>query len=213
MTVGLVVAGTDPADIRGILHSAPAFTVIPDDVDLPSIEKDLQGDHVSAPSDDVAGLERVVADAKAKGHDMYFVVLEQSQPNFTYYRDIATALQKQTGGTVVVFGPDTVGTASNDFSRVQLEQAQDNLTVSQPTLAAQQMLDRMTVQTQTPWTVVTLVLIAVVALGAVAARFVQLRRRAESPAVATPGGAATPDAAPTAAADPDPGRRNTPPSA
>ncbi len=139
---------------------------------------------MSAPADDVAGLERVVAEAKAKGHDMNFVVLEQAQPNFTYYRDIATALQKQTGGTVVVFGPDTVGTASDDFSRVQLEQAQDNLTVSQPTTGAQQMLDRMTVQTQMPWTVVTLVLIAVVALGAVAARLLQVRRRAM--AAATP---------------------------
>lgn len=177
MTVGMQIAGTDPADVRGILHSAPAFTVIPEDVDLGSIAKDLAGDHVSAPSGDVAGLERVVAEAKAKGHDMNFVVLEQAQPNFTYYRDIATALQKQTGGTVVVFGPDTVGTASDDFSRVQLEQAQDNLTVSQPATGAQQMLDRMTEQTQIPWTVVTLVLVAVVAVGAVVARVLQVRRR------------------------------------
>ena len=210
MTVGMQIAGTDPTDIRGILHSAPAFTVIPDDVDLGSIEKDLAGDHVSAPADDVAGLERVVAQAKAEGHDMNFVVLEQAQPNFTYYRDIATALQKQTGGTVVVFGPDTVGTASDDFSRVQLEQAQDNLTVSQPATGAQQMLDRMTAQTQVPWTVVTLVLVAVVALGAVAARMLQVRRRATAPAAPAGDTAA---AAPTAPSSTDDERGDTPPAA
>lgn len=207
MTVGMQISGTDPADVRGILHSAPAFTVIPEDVDLQAIGKDLAGDHVSAPADDVAGLERVVAEAKAKGHDMNFVVLEQAQPNFTYYRDIATALQKQTGGTVVVFGPDTVGTASDDFSRVQLEQAQDNLTVSQPATGAQQMLDRMTDQTQIPWTVVTLVLVAVVALGAVVARVLQVRRRpATAPAAASDASRAASSGTPTE-------DRDTPPTA
>jgi hypothetical protein len=207
MTVGMQIAGTDPADVRGILHLAPAFTVIPEDVDLQAIGKDLAGDHVSAPADDVAGLERVVAEAKAKGHDMNFVVLEQAQPNFTYYRDIATALQKETGGTVVVFGPDTIGTASDDFSRVQLEQAQDNLTVSQPATGAQQMLDRMTEQTQIPWTLVTLVLIAVVALGAVVARMLQVRRRA----AVTP--AAVSDPSRTASSGTPTEDRDTPPRA
>lgn len=207
MTVGMQIAGTDPADVRGILHLAPAFTVIPEDVDLQAIGKDLAGDHVSAPADDVAGLERVVAEAKAKGHDINFVVLEQAQPNFTYYRDIATALQKETGGTVVVFGPDTIGTASDDFSRVQLEQAQDNLTVSQPATGAQQMLDRMTEQTQIPWTLVTLVLIAVVALGAVVARMLQVRRRA----AVTP--AAVSDPSRTASSGTPTEDRDTPPRA
>ncbi|MEH3156044.1 MAG: hypothetical protein PGN29_12085 [Gordonia paraffinivorans] len=208
MTVGMQIAGTDPADIRGILHSAPTFTVIPEDVDLGSIAKDLAGDHVSAPEGEVAGLERVVAEAKAKGHDMNFVVLEQAQPNFTYYRDIAAALQKETGGTVVVFGPDTVGTASDDFSRVQLEQAQDNLTVSQPATGAQQILDRMTEQTQIPWTVVTLVLVAAVALGAVVARVLQVRRRGTAPA-AVPAGDAPSDPSTTASDE----QRDTPPTA
>ncbi|MGZ8179689.1 Rv1476 family membrane protein [Williamsia sp. SKLECPSW1] len=186
MLAGPQVAGTHPADVRAILYSAPSLTVIPDDVDLTAIESDLAADHVSAPADDVVGLEKVVAEAKAKGHDMYFVVLQDRQPVFTYYRDIATAIQKETGGTVIVFGPDTIGSASDDFSRVQLEQAQDNLTVSQPAQGAQQILDRMTVQTQIPWTVVTLVLVAVVAIAAVVARILQVRgRRATSPATAS----------------------------
>ena len=59
---------------------------------------------------------------------------------------------------------------------MQLEQATDNLTISNPPVAAEQMVDRMTEQTQVPWTVVTVVLIAVVAVGAVVARKLQLRK-------------------------------------
>ena len=154
----------------------PAMSIIPADVDLKAIEADLAGDHVAAPADITPRLTSVVSQAKDKGHDMYFVVLSESQPKFTYFRDIATALQDETGGTVVVFGPGTVGSASDDFSRVQLEQAQDNLSTSNPPVAAQQLLDRMTDQTQVPWTVVTLLLIVVVTIGAVAARVLGRRR-------------------------------------
>lgn len=182
MTVGMMIAGSDPADVRSILVATPSFTVIPDNVDLAAIGSDLADDHVAAPADEVTGLEKVVTAARDKGHEMSFVVLADQQPNFTYYRDIATALQKEVGGTVIVFGPDTIGTASDDFSRVQLEQAQDNLDVANPAVGARQMLDRMTEQTQIPWTAVTVVLVALVALGAVAARFLQLRRRTAPPA-------------------------------
>ncbi|GGF42049.1 Rv1476 family membrane protein [Williamsia phyllosphaerae] len=155
---------------------SPAMSIIPANVDLTAIEADLADDHVAAPADIAPRLTSVVSQARDKGHDMYFVVLSESQPKFTYFRDIATALQEETGGTVVVFGPGTVGSASDDFSRVQLEQAQDNLSTSNPPVAAQQLLDRMTDQTQVPWTVVTIALIVVVALGAVAARILGRRR-------------------------------------
>ncbi|MBT0568063.1 DUF6676 family protein [Williamsia sp. CHRR-6] len=152
-------------------------TIIPADISLSDIERDLADDRVSAPAADVPGLVAVSKKAQAKGHDMYFVVLEQDQDKFTYLRDIATALQHKTGGTVIVFSPSTLGTASDDFSRVQLEQAQDRVANHNPTLSANQMLDRMTEQTQVPWTVVTLGLILVVVLGAVGARLRGTRRR------------------------------------
>lgn len=165
------------AQNAGTWSQSPAATIIPADVDITAIEAGLADDHVDAPADMTAPLVAVVDKAKAQGHDMYFVVLSESQPKFTYFRDIATEIQKETGGTVVVFGPGTVGSASDDFSRVQLEQAQDNLATSKPTLAAAQILDRVTDQTQVPWTVVTIALIAVVAVGAVVARFLGTRRR------------------------------------
>ncbi|MGJ0121253.1 Rv1476 family membrane protein [Williamsia sp. MIQD14] len=166
---------TSPAHTVTGLH-----TIVPDDVDLGAIERGLADDHVDAPAEVTPGLADVVAKAKGEGHDMYFVVLTETQPKFTYYRDIATALQEKTGGTVVVFGPNTLGTASDDFSRVQLEQAQDNLSVANPTAAADTLLDRMTDQTQVPWTVVTVLLVVAVAIGAVAARVIGRRRSAGS---------------------------------
>ncbi len=158
---------------------SPVMSIIPAGLDLKAIEADLADDHVSAPADITPRLTSVVTRAESKGHDMYFVVLPQTQPKFTYFRDIATVLQDETGGTVVVFGPRTVGAASDDFSRVQLEQAQDNLSTSNPPVAAQQLLDRMTDQTQVPWTVVTIVLVVLVTLGAVAARVLGRRRGSE----------------------------------
>jgi len=182
---------------------SPAMSIIPADVDLKAIEVDLADDHVSAPADLTPRLASVVSQARDEGHDMYFVVLSESQPKFTYFRDIATALQDETGGTVVVFGPGTVGSASDDFSRVQLEQAQDNLSTSNPPVAAQQLLDRMTDQTQVPWTVVTIALIVVVALGAVAARVLGHRRAdATTPAVSAQTASSAPAAGDTGSRSP-----------
>ncbi len=190
---------TSPAHEGPLQTVTGLHAIVPDDVDLGAIERGLADDHVDAPAEDTAGLRQVVTKAQSEGHDMYFVVLTEAQPRFTYYRDIATALQEKTGGTVIVFGPNTIGSASDDFSRVQLEQAQDNLNVSNPTVGANQILDRMTDQTQVPWTVVTVLLVVVVAIGAVAARILGRRRSTRSqtspaPAASTPGDSAEPKA-------------------
>jgi hypothetical protein len=162
----------------------PNVTIIPPDVDLPQLQAGLADDGVVAPPEMTPQILQVVSEARDKGYDIHFVVTDKVYPRITYYRDIATELQEETGGTVIVLGGNYVGSASDEFSRVELEQATDNLTISNPPVAAQQMLDRMTEQTQVPWTVVTMVLIAVVAVGAVIARKVQLRK--ETPAEATP---------------------------
>ena len=154
----------------------PSLTIIPPDVNLPELQAGLADDGVVAPPEMTPRILQVVAEAKDKGYDVHFVVTDKVYPRITYYRDIATELQQDTGGTVIVLGGNYVGSASDEFSRVQLEQATDNLTISNPPVAAEQMLDRMTEQTQVPWTVVTLVLIAVVAVGAVVARKLQLRK-------------------------------------
>lgn len=160
----------------------PGPAIVPDNVDMKSILADLRADHVSAPADDVPGLRKVVAGAEAGGHQVSFVVLPTAQPKFTYYRDIATALQSEVGGTVIVMGPDSVGSASPDFSRVQQEQATENLTLTNPPAAAQKMWDQMSGPSLN-WTVITLVLIVIVVIGAVAARLRTVRKRDAAPAM------------------------------
>lgn len=152
-------------------------TMAPGGIDLTVIADELRANHVfSQDRTQVDALRQVVAGAQAKGHEISIVVLSQQMPKFTMYRDIATELQSQVGGTVLVFGPNSVGSASPEFSRVDLENATDNLTLSNPPQAAAQMVDDI----MTPglnWTVITIVLIVVVAIGAVLGRLRALRAR------------------------------------
>ncbi|MFW0785652.1 DUF6676 family protein [Gordonia sp. CPCC 206044] len=160
----------------------PAEAVIATNVDMKSLLADVRDDGVAAPADQVAGLREVVAHAKADGYDVSFVVFGDPV-KFTYYRDIATELQSQVGGTVIVLGPNSVGSASPYFSRVQQEEATQDLTLTNPPAAAQQMWDQMQ-EPSLNWTAITLVLIAVVVVGAVVARMRSLRKRSGSESVA-----------------------------
>lgn len=155
----------------------PLVTIIPPDVDMADLQAGLADDGVVAPPEMTPQILQVVAEGRDKGYDLHFVVTDKVYPRITYYRDIATELQQETGGTVIVLGGNYIGSASDEFSRVELEQSTDNLTISNPPVAAQQMLDRMTEQTQVPWTVVTLVLILIVAVGAAVGRKLQLRKK------------------------------------
>ncbi|MYR05665.1 hypothetical protein GTV32_04760 [Gordonia sp. SID5947] len=155
--------------------------IIPSDLDMNAILADIQDDHVSAPADQVAGLREVVAHADSQGYDVSFVVLPEAM-KFTYYRDIATELQSEVGGTVIVLGPNSVGSSSPYFSRVQQEESTDNLTLTNPPLAARQMWDQMN-GPSLDWTAITVVLIVIIVIGAVLAR---LRSRRTSGAATSP---------------------------
>lgn len=159
--------------------------IIPANVDMAALRSELLADHVAAPADQEPELRTLVARAQSDGHELNVVVLTEAQPNFTYYRDIATQLQSEVGGTVLVIGPNSVGSASSDFSRVVQEQAMDDLTLQKPTVAATQMYDELTAP-QIDWTLVTIVLILVTIVGAVLARVRSVRarrRRGEDTAV------------------------------
>ncbi|MAU82796.1 DUF6676 family protein [Gordonia sp. Z-3] len=145
-----------------------APSVIPESVDMPAILRDIQEDGVAAPAGQVAGLRAVVAEAQADGQEVSFVVIDRPL-KFEYYRDIATDLQADVGGTVIVLGPQSVGSASPHFSRVQQEEATDNLTLTDPPLAARQMWDQMN-EPSLNWTVISLLLIVIVVAGAAIAR-------------------------------------------
>ncbi|ACY21644.1 hypothetical protein Gbro_2402 [Gordonia bronchialis DSM 43247] len=172
---GTQAGDTDSPSIPGLTN-----------VDMKQLATDLAADHVAAPSnpDQVPALLAVVADAKAKGHDISLVVLADQQPNYWIYRDIATTLQHDVGGTVIVLGPNSVGSTGPDFSRFVQEQATNNLDLKQPAVAARQMVDQMTAPTL-DWTVITLVLIVVVVVGAVIGRLRSLRQRRSRDVVAT----------------------------
>lgn len=149
------------------------------DLDIAAIVAQLKATGVVAPADQAAGLKTVVARADADGNDLFVVVLDQSYAPFTVYRDIATEVQTQTGGTVLVIGPGgTVGTASSDFSRVQLEDGTSGVKTGTDTVTAVgQIYDRASAP-YLDWTLVTIALLIVVAVGAVIARYTSLRRRA-----------------------------------
>ncbi|MFT3899937.1 MAG: hypothetical protein QM728_06805 [Gordonia sp. (in: high G+C Gram-positive bacteria)] len=177
----------------------PYGSAVPANVDVPAIVRDLKAQGVYGPPAQIPALQQVVADAKAKGHDIKVVVLTDKQPFFTYYRDIALAVQPQTGGTVIVLGPDSVGSSGPEFSRVVQEEASQNLTLTDPPGAARQMVDQLT-SPHTNWTVITIVLTLFVLLAAVGARLVSRRRAAAVPAAASPGAADAVDEA-TASTD------------
>ncbi|MEZ5211584.1 DUF6676 family protein [Gordonia sp. (in: high G+C Gram-positive bacteria)] len=151
-------------------------------LDLPAITTQLKKTGVYAPADQAPALQKVVDRADADGHHLHVVVLDQSYSPFTVYRDIATKLQTQVGGTVIVMGPNGRGTASNEFSRVQLEDGTSEAQTMAPAAAAAHIYDRAT-EPYVNWTVVTILLIVVVVIGAVIARWTTLRaRRAAGPA-------------------------------
>ncbi|WP_132994334.1 DUF6676 family protein [Gordonia zhaorongruii] len=150
-----------------------------DGLDLPAIAKKLEKDGVWAPADQASQLKKVVADARADGHDVHFVVLDQGFSPFTVYRDIAHELQSSTGGTVVVFGPGGgAGTASTDFSRVELEDATNAVTNGASVPQAARELYDGAAAPNANWTLVSIALIVVVIIAAVIARFWTTRVRA-----------------------------------
>ncbi|GAB19992.1 hypothetical protein GOEFS_105_00030 [Gordonia effusa NBRC 100432] len=179
VTTTPTVPGEDPAastsgnkPVEGIPYGAS----VPANVNIEKIRNDLLTTGVSGPADQVPQLKEVVAHAKSKGHDIKIVVLTEKQPKFTYYRDVAIELQSSTGGNVLVLGPNSVGSQGPDFSRVdQEEAAANNLTLTNPPQAARQMVDYLDGPTL-DWTAITLVLMAVVFVGAVLARIFGRRR-------------------------------------
>lgn len=147
-------------------------------LDMPAIEAALIETGVWAPADQQPGLQALVKKAAENGNDLHVVVLDQSYPKFTVYRDIATEIQSQVGGTVLVFGPSGNGTASDEFSRVELEDSANDISKgADATQAATQMYNK-AIDPNVDWTGVTIGLIVVVVIGAVVARVMMKRRRA-----------------------------------
>ncbi|GAA4487665.1 hypothetical protein GCM10023094_46400 [Rhodococcus olei] len=170
-----------PAAHSIVFHPAPAD--IPPSVDIDTVLADLADDGVSAPADDVAALQAVVARANDEGVDLRIVVLAENPARDSQLRDIATEVGVHDGGTVLVLSPNWVGTYSDSLSRVTVEDAQDRAYTGNAVDSANQFLDAV-VEPEAPYGLITAGLVVVVGGAAAVTWAVRSRRldrrRAES---------------------------------
>ncbi|MFD1813824.1 DUF6676 family protein [Rhodococcus gannanensis] len=152
----------------------PAPADIPAGVDIDTVVADVQDDGVSAPADDVAGLQAVVARAETEGITLRIVVLEENPGRDSQLRDIATDVGTQEGGTVLVLSPSWVGTYSDSLPRVAVEDAQDHAYTGDAVDSANQFLDAV-IEPDAPYGLITAGIVLVV--GAAAAVVWSLRSR------------------------------------
>lgn len=178
-----------PAQLCETVGRDPVATQV--DVCLSDVIAAVRDGGVSAPSgSDVAGLQRVVTDAKAEDIELKIVYVPTNPPIDTPLRDVAREVGKAyPDATVLVMSPSFAGTYSPVFDRVTLESGQDYAKVpGNPVLSSQKFVDELTTP-HFPWTPFTIVVVLGVALAAVATRVLQVRARrkadTESP-VATP---------------------------
>jgi hypothetical protein len=151
----------------------PAATDLPPGVTLETILADLADDQVSVPEGvkdseldgselDASELVEQVQRAQDHGIDLSVVVVESNPYMDSQLRDLATAVGSEDGGTVLVLSPDWVGTFSDSLDRVTLEAAQDRTYTGDPVVSTTNFVDSLLEPAQ-PWTLMTIVLILVVA--------------------------------------------------
>src|SRR5690606_19397099 len=92
-------------------------------------------------------------------------------------RDLATEVAVEDGGTVLVLSPGWVGSFSDTLDRVTLEAAQDRTYTGDPVSATRNFVDSL-LEPSPPWTLMTLLLVAVVAGLAGLIYWVKRRRSA-----------------------------------
>ncbi|MBY6410012.1 hypothetical protein HQ346_01380 [Rhodococcus sp. BP-252] len=153
----------------------PLAADIPPGVDVDSIVAAVEATGVSAPASVEDGLLDAVQRAEDNGIDLSIVVVEQNASHDSQLRDLATAVGAQDGGTVLVLSPGQVGSFSDSVSRVVLEAGQDRTYTGDPVVAADNFVDTLTGD-QTPWALMTGVIVVVVAGAAAATAVAKVRR-------------------------------------
>ncbi len=145
---------------------------------MDKVQAEVANGGVAAPAADVAGLQKVVADAKANGIDLKVVVLAKSPVIDTPLRDVASEIGNvHPDSTVLVLSPGWAGTYSGHFDRVTLEAGQDVAkTSASPVQGAQAFVDQLRTP-DFPWTAFTIVLVIAVAVATVLTRILQLRAK------------------------------------
>ncbi len=165
---------TGPHSIPLQVPFFPAY--IPPGVDMEQVKADVADDGVSVPparQADVPALRQVVENARDEGIDLKIVVIDVNPPIEMPLRDIATEVgEANPGSTVLTLSPSFAGTYSPEFDRVTLEAGQDVAKTGDPVQSSENFLGELTA-THFPWTPFTIVLVLVVAIGAIATRVLQ----------------------------------------
>ncbi|WP_422747501.1 DUF6676 family protein [Mycobacterium sp. WMMD1722] len=156
-----------------VLPFLPGF--IPPDLDMDQVLAEVGADGVSAPpGTDEAALRQVVSEARADGIDLKIVVIDRDPHLDTPLRDIATEVGiAYPDATVLALSPSFAGTWSGSIDRVTLEAGQDLAKTGNPVQSAQNFLDQITTD-DFPWTLLTIVLVVLVAVAAVGTRLLQV---------------------------------------
>lgn len=158
-----------------LLAFTPQLADVPPGVDVDTVVTEVAATGVSAPADVEDALAAAVARADENGIDLSIVVVEQDLRHDSQLRDLATAVGAEDGGTVLVLSPGQVGSFSDSISRVVLEAGQDRTYTGDPVAAADNFVDTL-VEPQTPWTLITVGLIVIVAACSAATALVKVRR-------------------------------------
>ncbi|SNS21618.1 Rv1476 family membrane protein [Rhodococcoides kyotonense] len=154
----------------------PLAADVPPGVDVDTIVAEVRETGVSAPPSIEDALLGAVDRAEDNGIDLSIVVVENNPSHDSQLRDLATAVGAQDGGTVLVLSPGQVGSFSDTVSRVTLEAGQDRTYTGDPVVAADNFVDEL-VGDQTPWALMTGVIVVIVAGAAAATAVAKIRRR------------------------------------
>lgn len=161
-------------------EAEPAMSLQQDEVpfwvDYPAMVADLADDGVSAPEPFVEGLRTVVSEAEDRGLDLKVVYTEAPAAVYTDARDLATMLNRELEGTILVRTPAFVGSSSDSIPRHQLEAGQDDAWEEyEPVASAAVFAHKVTAPAQ-PWGTYSAIIL-VLAVVAVVAFAVALHRR------------------------------------
>ena len=170
----------------------PSATDLPPGVTVQAIHADLNDDQVAAPSDQVDDLVAEVARARDHGIDLSVVVIDRDPRMDSQLRDLATEVGAEDGGTVLVLSPGWVGTFSDSLDRVTLEAAEDTTYTGNAVVSTKNFVDTVT-EPSPPWTMLTILLVLLVAAASGATYWVKSRRRDRPASAETAGRTSTPE--------------------
>ncbi|MGY0499987.1 Rv1476 family membrane protein [Nocardia sp. FBN12] len=165
---------------------APMAAELPPNTVLSSVASDLADNHVAAPKgQDQEKLAAIVAQARSEGIPLSVVIVPGNPGHDSSLRDLATEVGESTHGTVAVFSDDWLGTYSDGISRVRLEWAEDAAKYkgNHPEEAVQAFVDRLEQPEGVSWSVITAVMLGLMALAIAGLYLVKVRRGPDVPAV------------------------------